>query len=137
MNRHPIYLVDDDQDDNEIVKEVWESLGLENELIFFDKGEDLINQLKNDDQVPFIIICDLNLPKLNGFEIRERLYQDPETKYKTVPFIFWSNSASEPQIKKAYDLAAHGLFIKGSTMEDIRNTFTRIVQYWQASLKPR
>jgi DNA-binding NarL/FixJ family response regulator len=73
---------------------------------------------------------------MNGFEIREKLLSDPKTRYKTIPFIFWSNSASHSQIKKAYDLAAHGMFIKGSTMEELEKTFTRIVEYWQVSLKP-
>ncbi len=34
MNLHPIYLIDDDMDDNEIVQEVWNKIGLENKLVF-------------------------------------------------------------------------------------------------------
>jgi CheY-like chemotaxis protein len=136
MNTHPIYLVDDDVDDNEIIQEVWSQLQLENELIFFTSGLQLINRLKQDGRIPFIIICDVNLPAIDGFEIRERLLQDPETRYKTVPFIFWSNSASKEQIKKAYDLAAHGMFIKGSSIDELKETFTQIINYWERSLKP-
>ncbi len=136
MNLHPIYIIDDDLDDKEIVQEVWNKIGLKNKLVFFNSGEELIKRLNQDVQNPFLIICDINLPKMNGFEIREKLLSDPETKYKTVPFIFWSNSASHSQIKKAYDLAAHGMFIKGSTMEELEKTFIRIVEYWQVSLKP-
>ncbi len=136
MNLHPIYLIDDDIDDKEIVQEVWTKLGLENELVFFDNGDELIQRLKQDVHNPFIIICDVNLPKMDGFKIREKLLNDPETRYRSIPFIFWSNTASDSQIKKAYDLAAHGMFIKGSTMEELERTFTRIVDYWQVSLKP-
>ena len=136
MNLHPIYIIDDDTDDNEIVQEVWNKIGLENKIVFFKSGDELIKKLNEDVHNPFLIICDINLPKMDGFEIREKLLRDPETRYKTVPFIFWSNSASDKQIKKAYDLAAHGMFIKGSTMEELQKTFTRIVEYWQVSLKP-
>jgi CheY-like chemotaxis protein len=136
MNRHPIYIVDDDVEDNEIIQDVWEQMGLENELIFFTNGKDLIERIKRDEQVPFIIICDVNLPAMDGFEIRAELYKDPITRYKTVPFIFWSNTVSEAQIKKAYDLAAHGMFIKGTTFHELKQTFTEILGYWQRSLKP-
>jgi CheY-like chemotaxis protein len=136
MNKHPIYLIDDDEEDNELIQLIWDEMGLENELVFFSNGHDLIHRLKNDPQIPFIIICDLNLPGLNGFDIRESLYNDPKTRYKTVPFIFWSNSASDVQVKKAYDLNAHGMFIKGSSINELKETFTKIIDYWQTSLKP-
>ena len=136
MNHHPIYVIDDDTDDHDIIQMIKEELALENELIFFTNGEDFIYSLKNDSLIPFIIICDLNLPKLDGFDIRQRLYNDPETRYKTVPFIFWSNSASDAQVKRAYDLAAHGMFLKGSTVDEVKVTFTKILEYWQRSLKP-
>jgi CheY-like chemotaxis protein len=136
MNKQPIYIVDDDVDDNVILEIVWEDLGLGNELICFTNGKDLLDQLENDEQIPFIIICALNLPQLSGFEIREQLYSNPQTRYKTVPFIFWSNSASKEQIKKAYDLGAHGMFIKGTNPDELKKNFTRIVDYWHTSLKP-
>lgn len=137
MNEHPIYIVDDDEDDTEIVLEVWKQLKYENQIHFFTNGAALIERLKSDSHIPFIIICDLNLPVKDGFEIRKTLLDDPKTRYKTVPFIFWSNSVSESQIKKAYDLAAHGMFVKGSTFDELKTTFTKIVDYWQTSLKPK
>lgn len=136
MNTHPIYLVDDDEEDNEIVQIIWDELGLKNEIVFFKDGHSLIDSLRDNPTIPFIIICDLNLPALNGFEIRKQLAEDPLTRYKTVPFIFWSNSASPTQIKHAYDIGAHGMFIKGSNTDEIKKTFTKIVEYWQTSLKP-
>jgi CheY-like chemotaxis protein len=137
MDKHPIYIVDDDEEDHELLQEIWSELDIPNELVFYTEGRQLINQLKSNSAVPFIIICDLNLPRMDGFEIREILYNDPETRYKTVPFIFWSNSAVEMQIKKAYDLGAHGMFIKGSNAQEIKNTFIKIVDYWKSSLKPK
>src|SRR3712207_3590427 len=104
MNQ-PIYIVDDDEDDNEFIASIWSDLGYSNELKFFTSGKQLIDLVKSDTQVPFIIICDVNLPIMNGFEIKEQLLSDPATRYKTIPFIFWSNSASTAQIKKAYDLS--------------------------------
>ena len=88
-----------------------EELELVNELKFFHKAEELLRELKNNSIIPFMVICDINLSGMDGFQLREEVLKDG-TSGKSVPFIFWSTSASESQIKKAYDLAAHGFFIK-------------------------
>lgn len=39
MNSEPVFIVDDDEDDLQFIKEVWKELNYENELIFFSDGE--------------------------------------------------------------------------------------------------
>jgi CheY-like chemotaxis protein len=136
MNENPIYIVDDDQDDEEIIRDAINDLGLKNELQFFHTGEELMNQLRTRKIVPFIIISDINLPKMDGFELREKILADPSITDKTIPFIFWSTTASETQIKKAYDLSAHGFFLKGRSYKDLMEGINEIIRYWSRSLSP-
>jgi DNA-binding NarL/FixJ family response regulator len=56
---------------------------------------------------------------------------------KSVPFIFWSTSASEAQIKRAYDLSAHGFFLKGRDYSDLKEKIREMVAYWSDSLAPQ
>jgi len=56
--------------------------------------------------------------------------------YKSIPFVFWSVQASKEQIKKAYDLRVNGFFIKDSTLEELKASFSVIVQYWMRSVVP-
>ncbi|HUQ67596.1 MAG TPA: response regulator [Flavitalea sp.] len=137
MNNNPIYIVDDDQDDEDIIRDAINELGLVNELQFFHTAEELINQLKQEKIVPFIIISDINLPKMDGFELREKIINDISISDKTIPFIFWSTTASDTQIKKAYNLSAHGFFLKGRTYKDIKDGMEEIVRYWSRSLAPQ
>ena len=137
MNENPIYIVDDDQDDEEIIRDAINDLGLKNKLQFFHTGEELMNQLRTHKIVPFIIISDINLPKMDGFELREKILGDPSITDKTIPFIFWSTTASETQIKKAYDLSAHGFFLKGRSYKDLREGINEIIRYWSRSLSPQ
>ena len=136
MNTNPIYIVDDDSEDQEIIAEAVKELGLKNELRFFFNGDDILNELKTNKVVPFIIISDINLPRMDGFELREKILQESSMSDKTIPFIFWSTTASEAQVKHAYELSAHGFFIKGRTFKELKEELGEIVRYWSMSLSP-
>jgi len=137
MNNLPVFIVDDDLDDHYLIDEIWKELDLKNPLLFFNSARELLTHMKqNPDKPPFIIISDVNLPNTDGFELREILLKDESAKYKSIPFIFWSEKASEGQIKKAYDLSAHGFFIKENTVQEIKKTFQSIIEYWLKSKIP-
>ena len=137
MNDLPVFIVDDDWDERYLVHEIWRDLDLKNPLLFFSNAEELLTHMKlKPDPPPFIIISDVNLPETDGFELREILLKDESAKYKSIPFIFWSVKASERQIRHAYDLSAHGFFIKENTVEEIKKTFQSIIQYWLKSKIP-
>ncbi len=54
----------------------------------------------------------------------EKMLASNSRMFKSVPFIFWSTEVSESQILRAFDLSIHGLFIKDTTFQDLKNTFT-------------
>lgn len=136
MNTNPIYIVDDDEDDREIITEAVAELGLVNELKFFYTAEAVLNELRKSDIVPFIIISDINLPAMDGFTLREKILSETVMSDKSIPFIFWSTTASEVQVKRAYDLSAHGFFIKGRTFNELKKELGEIISYWSKSLAP-
>lgn len=136
MNKNPIYIVDDDDDDEQMIREAFGELGIKNELNFFSGAEGLLNELKNRSVVPFLIISDVNLPRTDGFELREKILKETPIAEKSVPFIFWSTNASEAQIKRAYDLSAHGFFLKGRSYKELKDKLEEIVKYWDDSLAP-
>jgi len=136
MNNAPILIVNEDPDDWELLKEAWKELDFENPLIFYDNGEDVLQYLKKEEEPPFLILCDVNLSKMDGFELKEKILQQDEVKYKGIPFVFWSLIASNRQIKKSYDLGGNGFFLKGNSFEEIKDSLNEIVKYWQKSRVP-
>lgn len=136
MNTNPIYIVDDDNDEEQMIRESFEELGFKNELRFFNSAEGLLSELRNKPVIPFLIISDVNLPKMDGFELRERILREKAVSHKSVPFIFWSTKVSEAQIKRAYDLSVHGFFLKGTSYKDLKDKLQEIVKYWDDSLAP-
>jgi FixJ family two-component response regulator len=101
MNTNAIYIVDDDGDYDEHIIEAFEDLGIKNQVKFFRSAEEVLKQLKSNTEIPFIIISDVNLPGTDGFQLREKVLNETSIKDKSIPFIFWSTTASDAQIKKA------------------------------------
>lgn len=136
MNDGPVVIVDDDQDDLDIVTEVWNELGYKNKLVFFHSAESALHFIETDPTVPFLIVCDVNVPRMGGFELKRRVLGVDNLYYKSIPFVFWSTQASREQIRKAYDLCVNGLFIKGSSMQEVKASFKAIAEYWLRSIVP-
>lgn len=136
MQSQAVWIIDNDNDDQEVVRDVWKDLNLPNELVFLEGAEHALQMLEEETVAPFIIICELNLPATNGFELRRVMLEKNQKKFKSVPFIFWTTQASESQIVQAYDLSVHGLFIKDSDFNELKNTFSCIINYWLKSKMP-
>jgi CheY-like chemotaxis protein len=71
------------------------------------KGWDIIRAKK-----PDLVLLDLILPEMNGYEVLERIRQDPETK--DIPIIVFSVMGADENIQKALDLGANYFKIKGA-----------------------
>src|SRR5688500_6278731 len=126
----PLIIVEDDIDDQEIIREVFDSLGLKNTLLLFSDGFEALTYLQTTAEQPFLILCDINLPKINGLELRERINADEKLRKKSIPFIFFSTNAGRDAVEKAYDLTVQGFFVKNHTLQELRDTLSLIVNYW-------
>lgn len=135
-NEDSVWIVDDDGEDHELIEEIFEELRFNNPLKFFNGAKSMLNALDKEEVAPFIIFCDVNLPGMDGFQLREKLLATPNNKFHSVPFIFWSTVASEDQIRKSFELRAHGFFIKESKFQDWKTTFIHIIEYWRRSRMP-
>lgn len=136
MQSQAIWIIENDNDDQEVIKHVWQELNLPNELVLLEGADQALQMLDKVNYAPFIILCELNLPAINGFELRRIMLDKNQKKFKSVPFIFWTTQASESQIVQAYDLSVHGLFIKDSDFNELKNTFICIINYWLKSKMP-
>ena len=96
----PVILIEDDEDDQQIFEEVFKRLNYKNEILFFADGEAALNYLKKPSVIPFLILSDINMPKLNGFELREKLRTDADLNIKCIPYLFFSTAT-----KRAGDTA--------------------------------
>lgn len=65
-----IIIIEDDPDDQDFFYAVFEELNYENKILFFNDGQQALEHLRESDDEPFIVFSDINMPKLNGIELR-------------------------------------------------------------------
>lgn len=136
MNTAPIFIIDSDLDDQELLEQAWKELQYVNKIYCFKTAEDALYHLETEPAVPFLIISEMNLPKMSGFELKKHLMEHPLTHYKSIPFVFLSATISQKQIELAYDLCTNGVFIKHDTFNKLKQQLVDITKYWMESLVP-
>jgi len=97
----------------------------------------LVIQYLSDENVrPFLIISDINMPKLNGYELREKIILDKKLNQKCIPYVFLSTSRAASNVEKAYEYAIHGYFEKQFDFSKYQIMIKGIVDYWKSSITP-
>ncbi|HUM45809.1 MAG TPA: response regulator [Chitinophagales bacterium] len=132
----PIIIIEDDSDDQEILSEVFKSLDIKNEIIFFGEGEDALKYLMETPIKPFIIFSDINMPKLSGIELRDKVHQNEDLRIKSIPYLFFTTSAEQRHVIDAYSKSIQGFFVKPSDYSELKKTIMSIIDYWQRCVSP-
>jgi len=133
-----IVIIEDDFEDREILEEVFttviEKNDYSNKLVLFDNGEDAIKFLRESRESPFLIVSDINMPRYDGFQIRQVIFDNQELRDKCVPYIFLTTSGDNSEfMKKAYSLSIQGYFTKPNDYSDYEQLITDIVRYWKVA----
>ena len=132
----PILLIDDDDDDLDIVTAVLRKEGVHNDLHHFKDGLQAIEFLLSTTVRPFLILADINMPKMGGIEMRKAISENPLLKSKSIPFVFFTTTATESTVLQAYDMDVQGFFEKGKSMEEMTRRLKNIVEYWKDCRHP-
>ena len=126
----PTIIVEHDLEDREIMQEIFTELGITNELRFFMDGGDVLQYLRKTTDKPFLILTDVNMPGINGLELREEIMKEDHLRRKSIPFVFLSTSDGSQIINKVYDLQVQGYFQKQTSFPEIKKQIKMIVDYW-------
>jgi CheY-like chemotaxis protein len=132
----PIIIIEDDLDDQDILTEIFHELNYDNEVVFFGDSLKALDYLTNADVEPFIVLSDINMPKLNGMELREKVHNNEDLRMKSIPYLFFSTSAEQKHVIDAYSRSIQGFFIKPNSYEKLKSTIRKIVEYWQECESP-
>lgn len=135
MKKHrDILIIEDDEDDRDILKEIFRDLGYKNNLVFFADSTQVVEYLRRPEIQPFIIISDINMPKLGGFELRDIIMNEEILMDKDIPYIFISNAQDESSIKKANKLSVQGFIQKGDDYNKYKEKIRNLIDYWKENI---
>ncbi|HZF65830.1 MAG TPA: response regulator [Chitinophagaceae bacterium] len=132
----PIIIIEDDPDDQEILGEVFSELNYPNEIIFFLDSQKALDFLTSTDIEPFIIFSDINMPKLSGTELREKVHNNEDLRMKSIPYLFFTTNAEQQAVIDAYSKSIQGFFVKPNDYKKLRRVIKIIVEYWQECVSP-
>ncbi|MGV3556955.1 response regulator [Larkinella arboricola] len=132
----PIVFIDDDEEDQFILKPILESIAPNSPILFFNNGEKAIDFLRTTDERPFLIISEVIMKNMSGLELRRQIEQDKELKKRSIPFIFFTHPAYKQWVEEAYELTIQGFFEKKSSTKEIKQQLEAIVSYWTNCLHP-
>ncbi|MCI0622030.1 MAG: response regulator [Acidobacteria bacterium] len=102
-----ILLVEDDSDIQKLVRISLKFRGVQ-EVVVAEDGEKCLSVVG--DVQPDVILLDVMLPRMNGYEICRRLKSNPKTK--DIPVIFLSARAMDVEVKKGLQVGARGYLVK-------------------------
>jgi len=134
--RGPIVIIEDDIDDQEVLSDIFKELDYKNELIFFGDSVQALEYLTDTEVEPFLVLSDINMPKLNGMELREKIHNNEDLRLKSIPYLFFSTSAEQKHVIDAYSRSIQGFFIKPSNYDKLKKIIVKIVEYWQECESP-
>ena len=92
-----------------------------NEIIFFNDGQEALAYLTAESSEPFIVFSDINMPKLNGMELRRQIHENEDIRLKTIPYLFFTTIAEQEAVIDAYSKSIQGFFVKPSKFQDLKS----------------
>ncbi|GAA5534169.1 response regulator [Deinococcus aluminii] len=83
---------------------------------------------KDGGQLPDLILLDLNMPRLNGFEVLAALRADPALAPLVV--VVFTTSSAETDVQQAYALQANAYVSKPATLDEFLHLVNLLEAYW-------
>ncbi|QJW89647.1 response regulator [Spirosoma taeanense] len=123
-----VYIVDDGEDYQYLLQQVFSRYLSRYSVRFFTDGEQLHQHLLTGKELPQLILLDLDMPILDGFQTLRLLKQ--HTHWKRIPTVIMSNSLSSENIQACYDAFANSFLVKASDFEQLKQQIEAICQYW-------
>jgi CheY-like chemotaxis protein len=123
-----ILLIEDDVIEVMKLNRAVSSLNLNHKIIEAINGEDALTLLENKDELPHIILLDLNMPKVSGIEFLNILKTDDVLRY--IPAIILTTSNNKKDLLECYKLGIAGYILKPLRYEDYVSKIEKLLAYW-------
>lgn len=128
-----ILVIDSTNGDGDILKSVLKEKKLAGHLVNISDGEkateyfsDIVQDEGNNK--PQLIILNIDLPDMDGWQVLDRLKKDKVLK--VIPVVLLSKDGSNEDVYKAHNMYANCFIIKKGDEEEVKEIFSRIADFW-------
>jgi two-component system response regulator len=129
----PILLVEDNPDDEELTLRGLRRTNLTNPVDVARDGQQALDYLFGDHDraakpIPIVVLLDLKLPRIDGFEVLRRIRAEERTR--RVPVVILTSSSEDRDLISGYDLGANSYVRKPVRFEEFSIAITQLGVYW-------
>jgi len=136
MSSRTILLVEDNPSDVALTRRALERSHVANDVVVTEDGQDALDYLfcerayasRNPCEQPAIVLLDLKLPKLDGFEVLRRLRADDRTR--RLPVVVLTSSGEEQDVAASYDLGVNSYMRKPVDFSQFAAAIQQLGLYW-------
>ena len=131
-----ILVAEDDLTDAYFFERAFKRAGIPVVLHFVRDGQEVLDYLQGVGQfadrtahpVPQLVLLDLKMPRLDGFEVLEWVRKQPG--FNGLQMVIFSSSDEPRNINRAYDLGANWYLVKPHSMEELNALVGRFKKFW-------
>ena len=130
-----ILMVEDDPGDVNLALAVFRAMKIADRCVVVNDGEQALDFLHAQGRfsqrqrgLPRLILLDLKMPRMNGFEFLQRIKADEN--FRMIPVVALTSSREERDVERAYDLNVNGYVVKSIDFSDHRTTLEVLARYW-------
>ncbi|MEL7302725.1 MAG: response regulator [Pseudomonadota bacterium] len=131
-----LLIADDDADDRMLIEDAFEESRLGNPREYVEDGQELLDFLRAEgkwagrdpDELPGLILLDLNMPRMDGRTALSHLKADP--RLKRIPVVVLTTSKAEEDIIRTYDLGVSSFIAKPVTFDGLLAVVQALNTYW-------
>jgi CheY-like chemotaxis protein len=134
--QNPILLVEDNPDDEELTLMALKDAGVQNVVHVARDGAEALAYLFGSEEgegserqpLPTLILLDLMLPKVNGFEVLEKIRETERTRY--IPVVILTSSDADADVARSYQLGVNSYVRKPVEFSEFVNSVRQVGLYW-------
>ncbi len=135
MNK-TILLVEDNPDDQLLTKAALEMNNILNEVVIAENGVEALDFLngqgkwegRNTDELPALVLLDLNMPKMGGFDVLKHIRANPRTEL--LPVVILTTSKEDRDLVDSYKNGANSYVKKPVDFDEFTNAAKQLGIYW-------
>jgi len=122
-----ILVVDDNPLDAHIFQEVLRQASPDACCHWLSSGEEAITFLRDGGSIKLVLL-DINMPGLNGFETLSRIRSNPDLS--RIPVVFLSSTTAPAEVDRSYLLGGNAFFSKPTSLDVYVRQIRTLVDYW-------
>jgi CheY-like chemotaxis protein len=131
-----LLLVEDNADDEELTLMAFEQGGITNPVVVARDGVEALDYLfatgiyrdRPPENLPILILLDLQLPRINGLEVLQRIKQTPRTQ--KIPVVILTTSNEQQDLVESYSLGCNSYIQKPVDYDRFLNVIQQLGMYW-------